>query len=114
MLNPRVGDILDISSPTSRLRIVVFPALSSPLDHELMPRLGDTIEGMVDNGRDMEGEEEVDVQEKNPHFLRFRFILSNDRQQTYTCQPVICRRSGMLTHIDLFCSLTEVGRESED
>lgn len=31
MLNPRVGDIEDISSPTSLFRIVVFPALSSPL-----------------------------------------------------------------------------------
>jgi hypothetical protein len=34
-----------------------------------MPRLGDTIEGMVDIGKDMEGEEEVDVQEENPHFF---------------------------------------------
>jgi hypothetical protein len=80
MLNPRVGDMLDISSPTNRFSIVVFPALSSPLDHELMPRLGDTIEGIVIIGKNMEGEEEVDVQEKNPHFLWFRLILSDDRQ----------------------------------
>jgi hypothetical protein len=69
MLNPRVGDMLDISSPASRLRIVVFPALSSPLNDERMPRLGDTIEGIVIIGKNMEGEEEVDVQEENPHFL---------------------------------------------
>jgi len=31
MLNPRVGEMEEISSPTSRLRMVVLPALSSPL-----------------------------------------------------------------------------------
>jgi hypothetical protein len=34
-----------------------------------MPRLGDTIEGIVIIGKNMEREEEVDVQEENPHFL---------------------------------------------
>lgn len=33
MLNPSVGDIVLMSSPLNRLRIVVFPALSSPLRH---------------------------------------------------------------------------------
>jgi hypothetical protein len=31
MLNPSVGEIWEISSPASFLRIVVFPALSRPL-----------------------------------------------------------------------------------
>jgi hypothetical protein len=68
MLNPRVGDILDIFSPTSLLRIVVFPALSNPLSNQL-----DLSRGLrLTKRRAVEVEGKIwilDVQEKNPHFL---------------------------------------------
>jgi len=69
MLNPSVGDILEISSPTSLLRIVVFPALSNPLVHQPRSHLDEPFECMMEFREGAAEDKEVDVQEKNPHFL---------------------------------------------
>lgn len=68
MLNPSVGDILEISSPTNRLRMVVFPALSRPLTILDQSRSHDDMERRKQGGVRYEVVE-VNVQEKNPHFL---------------------------------------------
>jgi len=54
MLNPSVGEILEISSPTKRLRMVVFPALSSPLLYQRTNPLNETAESTLDIGEDMQ------------------------------------------------------------
>ena len=69
MLNPRVGLIPDISSSFSFFSIVVFPALSRPLEdasvsYETLPECGSS-------------------QEQDPHFLRLRLVFPNDGEETY-------------------------------
>lgn len=65
MLKPSVGLMPMISSPFSFLRIVVFPALSRPLEE------------IVQRG-DRSGKLGA-VQEENAHFLLFLAVFTNDR-----------------------------------
>ena len=70
MLKPRVGLMPMISSPLSFLRIVVFPALSSPLDAWISV-----------NGRD--DQEDKSAQEENSHFFLLLAIFADDREETH-------------------------------
>lgn len=49
MLNPRVGEIVSISSPLNFFKIVVFPALSRPLRYALRHRYQMRIPGKLMN-----------------------------------------------------------------
>ena len=68
MLKPSVGLILLMSSPFNFLRIVVFPALSSPLWRSAAASVS-----VVDSN----------VQEQQAHLFLLLPVLANDRQQTH-------------------------------
>jgi hypothetical protein len=64
MLNPRVGEIVSMGSPLMRFRIVVLPALSSPLiDQGVVVYMG--------------------LQHKQSHFLFLLTQLFQYRQQSH-------------------------------
>jgi hypothetical protein len=67
MLNPSVGLILSIGSPITFFRIVVFPALSSPLNH---------FQWLTIKGKES-------LQYQHAHFLFFLAQLSKNAQQPH-------------------------------
>ena len=70
MLNPKVGLTVMISSPLSRFKMVVFPALSSPL-HE---------HGISVAGRHRWSESS---QKEDPHFPLLPPVLADNRKKTH-------------------------------
>lgn len=75
MLNPRVGSIVLISSPLNFFKIVVLPALSSPLSQFklLRKKLKSVPCVNSENGKSKYFER---IQHQNPHllFLLFHFL----------------------------------------
>ena len=73
MLNPRVGSIVLISSPLNFFKIVVLPALSSPLFDLSRKKLKSVTCVNSENGKNKYFER---IQHQNPHllFLLFHFL----------------------------------------
>jgi hypothetical protein len=80
ILNPSVGEIWEISSPASFLSIVVFPALSRPLEKSA----GRPVQLLLSQGRDRIGAMCASrLQEEHPHLFRLCLVLSDDSEKTY-------------------------------
>ena len=73
MLNPNVGSIVLISSPLNFFKIVVLPALSSPLLNSSRKKLKAVLFVNSENGKNKYFGR---IQHQNPHllFLLFHFL----------------------------------------
>jgi hypothetical protein len=76
ILNPRVGLTVMISSPLSRFKMVVFPALSSPLN-------GYRVSGYQQLSSVSESEYAY-LQKEDAHFSLLPSVLANYCKQTHT------------------------------
>lgn len=82
ILNPRVGLTAMMSSPFSRFKMVVFPALSSPLSEDKISAA--------------EQRESVHLQEKNPHLSLLPSVLPNYCEQAHVVDGTVVGQKGPL------------------